>query len=1154
MPDLPSALLILLIFLLGSASGLSAQSPDQGGVALPEIEAKIKLWSSSAVDPGLQKRVLPLAEEASNRIQQAAQYRQQAGQYREQTQKLPVTAAALKESASQPATLPASLKAPPATAGISDLEAAVSALETALAPARQQLVLARSLPQQNAARRQELNAVLSEANPALIKLTTEALPTDPTQPAEWLEARTLSRKATIAATQAKIDAAEAELAWLDAAEAINWPSLQLSEANRQLVALEAAGSPLRSRLDQLRSQSAATTLEKATREEAEAPAALQPVLEAVRLRAAENQHIIEVLIPQAEEKLRALQSDIRHWVNLSAGTREKIRRLGPSGIIGVELRQQRQALPTPASLTRDDADRQENLTKVELARLALDEVHAGLPVSAADAPSAAKAERESILTLQQTYARYYNVLVRLEESSQQYRNVIRAHRSFIHENILWMPSTIPVGPASLASLGVSSQWLARNVTDPALASSWWQGVRQHPLASTLTILLLGGLYWINRTGRHRLAALARLASQPDPGFFPTLAAVVWTAAIALPWPVLLWAASLPWLENPHAPAFALTLATALHQTALTLLGVELVRQPLHPDGLAPRHFAWPGEVVRQLRWQFRRLILILIPCSLAASIFQRSDEIRHDAAGRVCLVVVLVAAAWWLHRFWKIAGRHTGLPRQGLSRLLWHTGYALCIFVPLALAVLALRGYLLTAEVLTVRLAITLLTGAGFLLLRALFLRWYFLHRQQLRKASARKLRENREASRAAAAAPEPVENLPPGTITSDPVPEPAPDVITGPEIDDKGQQMRGLVDIIVFAGIVLSAWSIWADVLPAARNLADRPLDSLVSLQRDHEDRAPDDQSPVSLIPGLPLTAPAPAAGTAEDPEAKPVSRLTWWSFFIALAAAGLTLASARRIPGAIEFVMSSQLQLDAGARFALSTVTRYAILITGLVFTLGLLGITWSSVQWLAAALTVGLGFGLQEIFANFFSGLIILIERPIRPGDTVTIDNITGTVSRIQIRATTIRAPDGKDYIVPNKEFITGKLLNWTHTDTATRQEISVGISYQSDPATALGLLASAAADHPAVLKDPAPIVSFEGFGDNALLLRLRFHVGTLAERLSTLTDLHCAILRSFAAADIDIPFPQREVRLHGFPESLTKSDPKSDPPAGPDRPGT
>jgi potassium efflux system protein len=246
----------------------------------------------------------------------------------------------------------------------------------------------------------------------------------------------------------------------------------------------------------------------------------------------------------------------------------------------------------------------------------------------------------------------------------------------------------------------------------------------------------------------------------------------------------------------------------------------------------------------------------------------------------------------------------------------------------------------------------------------------------------------------------------------------------------------------------------------------------------------------------------------------------------------------------------MSSQLQLDAGARFAMSTVTRYAILIAGMVFTLGLLGITWSSVQWLAAALTVGLGFGLQEIFANFFSGLIILIERPIRPGDTVTIDNITGTVSRIQIRATTIRAPDGKDYIVPNKEFITGKLLNWTHTDTATRQEITVGISYQSDPATALGLLASAAADHPAVLKDPAPIVSFEGFGDNALLLRLRFHVGTLAERLSTLTDLHCAILRSFAAADIDIPFPQRDVRLHGFPESLIKSD----PPAGPDRPGS
>ena len=110
-------------------------------------------------------------------------------------------------------------------------------------------------------------------------------------------------------------------------------------------------------------------------------------------------------------------------------------------------------------------------------------------------------------------------------------------------------------------------------------------------------------------------------------------------------------------------------------------------------------------------------------------------------------------------------------------------------------------------------------------------------------------------------------------------------------------------------------------------------------------------------------------------------------------------------------------------------------------------MLGVTWSSVQWLVAAVSVGLGFGLQEIFANFVSGLLLLVERPVRVGDTITVGGVTGTVTRIRIRATTIQDWDLKELVVPNKDLVTGHLLNWTLSDAANRVTVFVGVAYGS-----------------------------------------------------------------------------------------------------------
>jgi potassium efflux system protein len=176
------------------------------------------------------------------------------------------------------------------------------------------------------------------------------------------------------------------------------------------------------------------------------------------------------------------------------------------------------------------------------------------------------------------------------------------------------------------------------------------------------------------------------------------------------------------------------------------------------------------------------------------------------------------------------------------------------------------------------------------------------------------------------------------------------------------------------------------------------------------------------------------------------------------------------------------------------------------------------------------------LQEIFANFVAGLIVLFERPIRVGDIVTVNDITGTVSKIRIRATTITNFDRKELVVPNKEFITSRILNWTLENAVNRIVINVGISYSNDPAVARQVLLKVAGEHPLVLKDPAPVATFDSFGDSSLNLILRAFLPNLDNRVEVIHGLNTEIRSQFAENGIEIPFPQRDINLSSMPPNL------------------
>jgi hypothetical protein len=218
-------------------------------------------------------------------------------------------------------------------------------------------------------------------------------------------------------------------------------------------------------------------------------------------------------------------------------------------------------------------------------------------------------------------------------------------------------------------------------------------------------------------------------------------------------------------------------------------------------------------------------------------------------------------------------------------------------------------------------------------------------------------------------------------------------------------------------------------------------------------------------------------------------ITYVTLRDLILGLLVLWISFMAAQNLPGLLELLALRHLDLTPGSSYAITTLLRYSLILIGVLVAISQFGLEWGKLQWLIAALGVGLGFGLQEIVANFVSGLIILFEKPVRIGDTVTLGEVTGTVSRIQIRATTITDWDRKEVVIPNKTFITNQLINWSLSDAITRVVFTVGVAYGSDTGLAERLLLEVAHANPRVLPDPEPRAYFKAFADSSLRRRGR-----------------------------------------------------------------
>ncbi len=697
--------------------------------------------------------------------------------------------------------------------------------------------------------------------------------------------------------------------------------------------------------------------------------------------------------------------------------------------------------------------------------------------------------REQLLKkLTEVESTYIRTLDDVNFAAKKLQQVVNDYNQLLEKQLFWMRSSPVISwegikdiPKSLLQFLRMDNWLGAS---RSLLSSL------HESSIRVVGILLALLLFLKSSHIRQLllATGKNLRKISSDKFSYTIKAIFYTFLLALPWPLITAFTGQQLKLGDEQSIFTQSLAAGLIWIVMPFLYLTFFREMCLPGGVADIHFRWRSSVVQGFRRALGRLRITFLPAFFfAAVILNYGIDTTHEVA-RLVMIVTLLAFNLFFYRLIK---RHNGILAplikenpEGLLSRFYNFWLFLVIIDFVSLLVLILMGYVYTGGFILRNLIDTVWFIFALIFVQQLILRWLLLSRRKLALKAAV---ERRKAAQALKEAQQ----------NTDETEQQVSLEVVEPEIDliSLSNESNKLLKIILLLIGVFGLAGIWAEVLPALTIFDDISLWHQIGIVNGEE----------KLLP------------------------VTLGDVGLGLLVLLLTYIGVKHLPSIIDIILLQQPSISSGSRYTVKTLTRYAIIGIGTFATLNIMGAEWAKLQWLFAALGVGIGFGLQEIVANFISGIIILFERPIRVGDYVSVGENEGIVSNISIRATTILTFDRKELLVPNKEFITGQLLNWSLSDPTTRIIIPVGVAYGSDIPKARQLLLQTAEENERVLADPAPRVIFYSFGDNTLDMQLRCFIADVDQRLSTISDLNEAINSKFNTAGICIAFPQRDVHL-------------------------
>ncbi|WP_130832099.1 miniconductance mechanosensitive channel MscM [[Erwinia] mediterraneensis] len=1100
------SLMILLLSLWLSASTFAAGVPEANQLR-QELETAKAAKSSPAQTEQIQslETALSYLDERDASLERAKQYQQVIDDFPRLARELRQQIAAFKNSS----------KTVRSTMSSAELDQEILQVSSQLLEesrqAQQEQDRAREisdsltlLPQQQT----EARRAMTESERRLQSTTAGSTPLTLAQQA--------ARQAENAASKARVD--ELELAQLSANNRQELARMRAEVHQHKASQLDNYLQELRNQLNNQRQREAELALartEQLAENSGDLPPAIRDQFRVNReLSAALNQQAQRMDLVASQQRLATNQTlQVRQALTT---LREQSQWLGASNLLGEALRAQVARLPEmPKSQQIDNEMAQLRVQRLHYEGLFArqDELRKekqanGAPLSSEQnriLDAQLKTQRELLNSLISGIDTLILEITKLKVANTQLQEALTEVKEATHRYLFWTADVSPVSLSfpldvvhdlyRLLSFDTLSQM------GKALAMVF---TSQETVFPVLGAMLLLGFSISSR--RHYHAFLDRAASKVGKvtldRFQLTLRTVFWSILLALPLP-LLWGALGYGLQHAWPYPFAVAIGHGITDTFPLMWTLMIGAAFARPHGLFITHFRWPQTRVARAMRYYPLSVGLIVPLTMLLIAFANQEDRQFSASlGRFCFILICGALSIVTVSL-KRAGIPLHLDKEGngdnmVNRILWN----LMVAIPLIAAFASCIGYLATAQALLARLETSAAIWFLLLVIYHIIRRWMLIQRRRIAFDRARQRRAERLANRARNEdEKEPVLQYADGVELDEPV----------IDLDAISAQSLRLVRSILTLIALVSVIVLWSEI-----------------------------HSAFSFLENIRLWD---ASTTVQGVES--LQPITLGSVLIAILVLIITTQLVRHMPALLELALLQHLSLTPGTGYAITTLTKYLLMLIGGLLGFSLIGIEWSKLQWLVAALGVGLGFGLQEIFANFISGLIILFEKPIRIGDTVTIRDLTGSITRINTRATTITDWDRKEIIVPNKAFITEQFVNWSLSDTVTRVVLTIPAPAKVNSEEVTTLLKQAAARCHYVLDTPPPEVYLVDLQQGIQLFELRIHAAEMGHRMPLRHELHQLILRGFEEHGIELPFPPFQVRM----ETIGKKTPASNgtPPA-------
>ncbi|MCG9728584.1 mechanosensitive ion channel [Shewanella sp. Isolate13] len=795
----------------------------------------------------------------------------------------------------------------------------------------------------------------------------------------------------------------------------------------------------------------------------------------------ELNHKISLTLTQQEQAEAQYQAQAKQLTTIQ----QQIGWIKLNSAFGERFLQMLQALPKPPN--QDPV--QSEIANTRLARYQIEQAQTlnSQQVTSIGADNSLQAKLLSsqgmlLQQLLQSYDQYLSELADLRVSYEQLNQQYLTLKSTLNEHLFWVPNANSIGSLWITDLHQSIQWMLQQAPWSQMQSSfdeqgnlwsWWL------ILFVLSIIAQDILTPKFKSAMRRELPFVGNVTQDK--FIYTFHVLINSLGYSLlkPLPIVL-AGGIFYLSSHN---FVSAIGMGIMALGLLYQLYRFIYLLALDRGLLINHFKSPRSIVRSGQERFRQFTIMATPFLAIMAFTEVIDtSLVRNSLGRGAFIIFCLMLFWFYKDMLSLSNKEDTADHSKNKKLLQKLLWAMLIFMPLACAVLAFQGYYYTAFQMFLQLQLSLIFGLGFLLLFNLIKRWMLIERRRIAFERAKAKRAEVLAQREK------------GEVSvneqADTYEEPIVDLET------ISSQSLGLVRSLLLLAFLASIVGLWTQTHTALFSL----LDGVTLWSSNTTVNGIEQQIPITLK-----------------------------SLLLSLIIVGFSMMIATNLPGLIELTILQRLDLSQGTGFALTTVSRYLVVMFGVLAGFSTLGMEWSKLQWLVAALSVGLGFGLQEIFANFISGLIILFEKPVRIGDTVTIRDLTGTVSKIQIRATTIIDWDRKEIIVPNKAFITEQLINWSLSDPITRVIIYVSVARDSDPARVEAALYQAVQECDDALLSPEPEVWFAGFGQHTQDFEVRAYAKDMGTRWPLKHKLHKQISKKLRENDLELAYPQLEVHL-------------------------